>query len=182
MTQIMKLIYTISVLSFFMTTLFGQEFSMNIISAAGDYHINEEGTSISWTMGQIFNQSILGDDHLTEGFQQGKLQDQTVQRNSSKETSSPNATLKPDGTNDPTISIVAYPNPTTDKLSLTFDNTDFSNFTIHIIDLSGKHWMQQEINNTARQLIDVMQLPSGNYILQIRVHQKVIGYKKITKI
>ncbi len=168
---------------FFSSTTYGQEISISTISPSGDYVKNEAGISVSWTMGQVFDQSIFGNYHFTEGFQQGTLSQeiQAGNRASLDETPSSNTTKKLVGTTNASIEILAYPNPVVDKLNLTFDNLHLAILTIKIIDSSGKHWAQQKVNNTVHTTIDIAHLPSGNYILQIIENGKFVCYKKIIK-
>jgi len=176
----MKLIYTITMLLVslfvFPPATYGQVFSINTICSAGDAAKNEEGFSISWTMGQVFDQSILGDHHFTEGFQQGTLalETQTAIRN--------HATQKLFAATNTSTEMLAYPNPVVDNLNIAFTEPQPADLTLHIIDASGKHWAQQKVNNASHPMIDMDSLPSGHYILQIMERGRVIGCKKITKI
>lgn len=71
----MKYIYIIIILLLGLTQIvFAQNLSTrNVITAAGDYIKKENGASLSWTMGEVFSQTIIGKEHFTEGFQQGNM-------------------------------------------------------------------------------------------------------------
>lgn len=53
---------------------YSQKISRSVITVAGGYMVNEEGISVSWSMGQVFSLTTLSEQHLTEGFQQGDLE------------------------------------------------------------------------------------------------------------
>lgn len=63
-----------------------------------------------------------------------------------------------------TIPFSIYPNPTSEYISLNYDNSLLSNATITIIDYSGKIVLQ---TNSITERIDVKDLNTGIYIIQI---------------
>jgi protocatechuate 3,4-dioxygenase beta subunit len=66
--------------------------------------------------------------------------------------------------------ILVYPNPTTDKLTVTFTNTSTNNdVAINILDLTGKIVLSKTVNPSVSNniVLNVEALAVGNYILQI---------------
>lgn len=53
---------------------YGQDISRSTITTAGGFVANDEGISISWSMGEVFSLTTESEQHITEGFQQGKLE------------------------------------------------------------------------------------------------------------
>lgn len=70
----MKLILLIAIVISTISLSYSQDISRSTITTAGGYLTNEEGVSVSWSMGQVFSLTTQSDQHLTEGFQQGKLE------------------------------------------------------------------------------------------------------------
>ena len=75
-TNMKKSFAVIIFLSASITTIWAQKISMNTLTTAGDYTKNKNGVSVSWTIGEVFSQTITNDHHVTEGFQQGALERQ----------------------------------------------------------------------------------------------------------
>jgi len=69
----MKYYFTV-LFSVFILSLTAQEISRNTVTTAGDFTTNEDGVSISWSMGEVFSQTSEEDFYVTEGFQQGILE------------------------------------------------------------------------------------------------------------
>lgn len=70
MKSILLIIVTIFTFSF----SYGQDISQSTITSAGGFVTNDAGISVSWSMGQVFSLTAQSEQHLTEGFQQGKLE------------------------------------------------------------------------------------------------------------
>jgi hypothetical protein len=69
----MKYYFTI-VLAIFALGTSAQEISRNTVTTAGDYTVNKNGISISWSMGEVFSKTSEKGQYVTEGFQQGILE------------------------------------------------------------------------------------------------------------
>jgi hypothetical protein len=69
----MKSIILVIIAIFSFSFSYGQDISQSTITSAGGYVVNDAGISVSWSMGQVFNLTAQSEQHLTEGFQQGKL-------------------------------------------------------------------------------------------------------------
>ena len=79
-----------------------------------------------------------------------------------------------------TISLITYPNPTTDYLVLEF--TDYSNekMEYHLIDLNGKTIIKNSISSSKTQ-IDLNTYSKGIYFIKIIKELKEIKTFKIIK-
>ena len=150
----------------------GQQLSRSIITTAGDFSKNENGVSLSWSMGEVFSQTMLHDHHLTGGFQQG---DFTVIHKAEKEIPSDEILLSD---NNPThslqqeqpITVLVFPNRTADQLFLKFQNQNPQKATALLLDANGKTLFRQEINieNGKTQSLDhVPDLGPGVYFIQL---------------
>jgi hypothetical protein len=76
----------------------------------------------------------------------------------------------------PTLNVIAYPNPVSEKLFFEFDKvqTQSKDVKISVIDLMGKVVVTKKMNLYERPLsIDVENLPHGMYILNV----EVLGFK-----
>ncbi len=81
-------------------------------------------------------------------------------------------------------SFVAYPNPSKSLVTLDMNMNDFSNLTINITDMNGRMVKQVKTNAQpgANQIpVDLYQLRSGNYMLQVVQHDELIFTTKVTK-
>lgn len=76
-------------------------------------------------------------------------------------------------------SIAFYPNPTEDILTLFFKK-DTSGGTISLHNIAGKNWHTQTFApNTTTLTLDVQDLPSGIYVLQVHQNNGVMMNQKI---
>jgi hypothetical protein len=71
-----------------------------------------------------------------------------------------------------------HPNPTSDKLSITLNETN-TDYTVIIQDLSGKSLVQQVLKN--QDQIDIEHFKSGIYLLKISSSNHEIGTLKVVK-
>lgn len=70
----MKSILLITIAIFTYSFSYSQNISRSTITTAGGFVTNDAGISVSWSMGQVFSLTAQSEQHLTEGFQQGKLE------------------------------------------------------------------------------------------------------------
>lgn len=68
--------------------------------------------------------------------------------------------------NDISLSMSAYPNPTTDHLILKADNIDLSGMTFKLIDMNGRI-VKNEIITSNETTIDMSDLAPATYFLQV---------------
>jgi len=77
-----------------------------------------------------------------------------------------------------TQNVSIYPNPTKDKITITFDSKQFQTASILLIDVSGKALLSNTYNNTSSAVINLSSYPKGVYILKIVVDGTVC-HKKV---
>lgn len=69
----MKATLLITIIILTTSLAYSQNISLSTITTAGGYVTNDKGISVSWSIGQVFSLTTQSDQHVTEGFQQGKL-------------------------------------------------------------------------------------------------------------
>lgn len=133
--------------------------------ASGGTTATGAGGTVSFTIGQIAYTTVSG----TGGsVAQGVQQTYRVSAPTSIEEN--------------TISLKAqiYPNPATDVLMLTVENTDFKNLNYQLMDASGKLLSQDRVNRNATS-IDVSTLPNGSYFVRVLSKSKLLKTFTIIK-
>lgn len=73
------------------------------------------------------------------------------------------------------IIINCFPNPTSNKLNIYFDNQSFNTMSIKIIDIHGKIQFENKINNInadGKYAVDVSSIPDGIYFATVITDQK----------
>lgn len=79
-----------------------------------------------------------------------------------------------------TLSAVAYPNPTTDKIVLSLRNSDLTDLSYVLYDLSGRT-LSRTLVQGAETEIAMRNLPSGAYILKVNKNNAELKTFKIIK-
>ncbi len=79
------------------------------------------------------------------------------------------------------ISLLAYPNPTSDYLTLKVETASFSKLNYSLIDLSGQLVSSVEISDNTN-MIDLRNLPQSTYLLTISEDQKTIKSFQVIKL
>lgn len=160
-----------------------QHISKSINSSSGGTQVYDQGFSIEWTIGDQFFNTTIGDNHLTEGFQQGALMEVLSEKRTSEEQDEEHTETELSST----ISAVCYPNPTTDQLFLIFSENDIQDVSVSVYNLNGQQLFSQEIIvNTASPVSvnNISELPSGLYILKINCNNskpQTITFQKTTR-
>lgn len=163
-----------------------QQLSRVHLGTAGHFTKDNKGTSIDWTLGDIFSETILSKSHLTGGFQQGALvpTEEGRQRkvvDSSSETSKGNP--QQDYIQRKTNSrITIFPNPTAEQLYINLPGT--TQGTIRVFNNAGQLIIQQKIDpNTSEQLEihQVKNLSSGMYFLHLYQQKQKIHSQSFIK-
>lgn len=78
------------------------------------------------------------------------------------------------------LSITAFPNPTTDYLTLSIGNFDTKNLSFHLYDINGKMIQECKIN-VSETKISMTDLPPATYFLKVTENQKEVKTFKIVK-
>jgi hypothetical protein len=84
------------------------------------------------------------------------------------------------GNNNINLEIVAYPNPTTDFLTLNINNYDLTNFSYQLFDAGGKIIESRKITSVS-ETIRMGKLPGGIYFLRVINNNQTIKTFKIIK-
>jgi alkaline phosphatase D len=75
------------------------------------------------------------------------------------------------------VLLGAYPNPTSDLLTLQYALHKNSTVQVQVVDITGRVLFNEQINQQSegihRQSIDMSQLPAANYILVVRMNDKI---------
>lgn len=168
------------------TISYAQQISRSIITTAGDTAKSKDGNTVSWTIGDVFGQTIQKEDHLTEGFQQGLLTNKKSSKERKTQASQSIAQYEIAEIKDKiaNITLTTFPNPTTDQLFIRTKNLKTQNMFVNILDASGKIISQQNINIKEGQDISISnieQLEAGIYFLQLTDNQQPIISKQFVK-
>ena len=78
------------------------------------------------------------------------------------------------------LSVSAYPNPTSNYLTVKVENYETANLQCQIFDINGK--LLQKVNCTSNEIsIDIQDYPAANYFVKILDNKKEIKVFKIIK-
>lgn len=171
---------------FLLTTysISAQEISREILTTAGDISKNENGVSLSWTIGDVFCQTMLAEQHLTEGFQQGDLA-----KKSNKEDHN-NAHFRVNNSTSSTpevssIEVFTYPNPTTDYLILRFESEFPEIISTQVFHENGTLLIQETLQVEGGKEVILRQLQNinpGKYYIKFSKNGKTILTKPFLKV
>lgn len=149
----MKLILIIAVLCF-PFKIFSQSNSPSVISSAGEYNENAEG-SLSWTLGETVVGTVdNGTNMLSQGFQQ----------NSYTITEVPEVSMAG-------FELKIYPNPAADYVNIEGENIEIGK--IELFDISGKLIASYEVNGNSYKL-DLKEMSSAIYVLKVYNTEKIV--------
>ena len=157
----MKLLLFISFLLFCPKILFSQQ----VIPATGG-NISGSGGSVSYTIGQIAYAFLQNNSYeITQGVQQ-PFEILVLSDNGD------------DGISAPVCSV--FPNPTSDQLTIRIEEINRKDMIISLFKADGKLLLKQNITDF-ETMLPMAGLPSGIYLLEINVFDKVIRSFKIIK-
>ena len=135
-----------------------------ILTSGGD--ASGSGGSFSYSVGQIVYTTIIDSNgSMAQGVQQ---------------PFEISAVLGVDDLLGINLSLVAYPNPTTDFLNLTTANLNYKNLSYQLFDINGRLLAQKKLENNNNE-ITMKQFPSAMYFLKIFNNQKLVKLFKIIK-
>jgi len=135
-----------------------------ILTSGGD--ASGSGGSFSYSVGQIVYTTIIDSNgSMAQGVQQ---------------PFEISAVLGVDDLLGINLSLVAYPNPTTDFLNLTIANLNYKNLSYQLFDINGRLLAQKKLENNNNE-ITMKQFPSALYFLKIFNNQKLVKLFKIIK-
>ncbi|MDI3479763.1 MAG: hypothetical protein PWQ43_1230 [Rikenellaceae bacterium] len=78
------------------------------------------------------------------------------------------------------LTISAYPNPTTDYLTLSIDNFDFSNLSYQLYDMNGKLLQSEKITGNQTSIV-MSNLAPATYFVKVVQSNKEVKTFKIVK-
>ena len=161
-TKFLFCILTLSILS--ISGLHAQE---SINSAGGN--VTSSGGSVSYSVGQVFYQTSIGaNGSVSEGVQQPY------------EISVVTSIEEAKGIN---LSFTAYPNPTTDYLTLSVDNSvkiNMSKLSYQLYDMNGKLLHSQKLTESKTQ-INMCNYTPASYFVRVLSGDKCVKEFKIIK-
>lgn len=145
-----------------------QSISPSVIATAGGFASNDN-VSLSWTLGEVAVTTLTdGNIILTQGFQQPWETDPSAVFN--KELN---------------WSILTWPNPVHDQIRVRFSLDVPMDFTLEIIDLTGKMMKIRNLENVVpgQEIeVDFSFYPQGMYLMKIaskdRKYQRTIRIQK----
>jgi len=79
-----------------------------------------------------------------------------------------------------TLSVTAYPNPTTDYLTLRIDEFEISNLSFQLYDMSGKLLQSEKITGNQTSIV-MSNLVPANYFVKVTQGNKEVKTFKIIK-
>lgn len=144
-----KLIYTY-ISGFAFLVLFPNfSYAQLVLSSSGETMQNSSGT-ISYTLGElVIATQTNGTSTITQGFHQTQLVVTAISELS-----------------DPGFSIVVYPNPTHDFVTLKIEKGESRNVECVLYDALGKALLKAKFTGT-EQKVSFEQLNPGNYLIKL---------------
>lgn len=159
----MKKIVFIILLNFLFNFSKSQTISNEIISSCGN-SFSVSTYQIDFTVSDIIIETFSNQNlTLTQGFQQGNLFISEVIENNNSQ-----------------IEIIAFPNPTTNKITLDFKENFHQIYNCIIFDLNGKILFDYTIDKNIFE-IDFSNYSCGVYYLTINKNLEIIKSFKIVK-
>lgn len=158
----MRKIYGIILLFVLSATM---SFAQNAVTVSGG-EANGNSGSVSYSIGQTFYSANVGSNgQVSEGVQQPyEIYDVTEVQSVISGA----------------ISLSAFPNPTSDFLTLRIDGDYIDGLSCAMFDISGKEIMQQRITSSQTSL-DVQQLPPATYFVRVTKGKNEVKTFKIVK-
>ncbi|MCU0471980.1 MAG: T9SS type A sorting domain-containing protein [Bacteroidales bacterium] len=160
----MKRYILILITGFFTLSAVAQTYKQDVIASAGGYNVNG-ALSISWTLGETIIPTFQnGDLILTHGFQQ-QLFITAVEENLE--------TL---------VKVAIYPNPTSEMVSINFDEALDTEVTFQLINSQGKVVKADIIEATIIETqVNLQDIPEGVYYLKL-TKGKLSNVYKVVKL
>jgi hypothetical protein len=152
-----------SCITAFLVILSNAVYAQQIISSTGSIGQNSSGT-ISYTLGElVIGSQNNGNSTVTQGFHQTEIIVTVVRELS-----------------DPCLTILAYPNPTNDFITLKFENSEIQNIEYILFDLQGKLLLKEKLKNQEVK-VSFETFNPGSYFIKVLMNRKEIRTFKILK-
>ena len=161
----MKKIPLILFMAFGFNIVYSQSLKPDVIATSGSFYANSNN-SVSWTIGECIPETFANSSNkLTQGFQQGVYEINTV------------ADFTENG-----VSINLFPNPATDFVNLEILQKDIKDYSFQLFDSNGKCLKNGKITAVKSQ-IELAGFSNNTYILNVSAsNQKILKSFKIIKI
>ena len=153
---------TILILAFSVSTVSAQE----SVNATGG-NASGEGGSANYSVGQIIYTTHTGaNGSVTQGVQQPYEISVVTAIDEAKSIN---------------LSVSAYPNPTTDYLTLSIDELEISTMSYHVYDVTGKLIQSEKITGNHTTIGMNNLVPATYFVKVIQGNQEVKTFKIIKK-
>lgn len=140
-----------------------QTTSPELVSSAGDI-FNNTSYQLDWSIGELVTETYTGAQNtLTQGFHQGTYIVTSIDENPLLD-----------------FSIVAFPNPTSDFISLKVESSKVESLQFTITDISGKILQNGNFTNEPEQ-INFSSYAAGTYIVTISQNNQILKSFQIIK-
>ncbi|MFC2136673.1 T9SS type A sorting domain-containing protein [Bacteroidota bacterium] len=144
---------------------FGQSASPALIATSGNYYMNMDSISMSWSIGEVITETLESSSNiLTQGLYQ----------------TNPGTGSGPQSVDDlfvDGLDINVYPNPFSDQINIFWKNVTELNFIIEIYDLTGNLVLNKELpGKKINEKLDMSTYPASIYVLKIISDEFVKSY------
>ncbi|NOR88490.1 MAG: T9SS type A sorting domain-containing protein [Bacteroidales bacterium] len=141
---------------------YSQQISPEVIASGGD-HFENNGVSLSWTIGEPVISTLESDYTLTQGFHQDfyiiTAIDETEMEN---------------------ISVNIFPNPTKDFINIEWKSQTNEKVDIQLLDMNGRVLQEKSFNTSSDGMkINLNSFERSNYLLRITNGHQIKTYKII---
>jgi hypothetical protein len=134
-----------------------------LVSSAGESFTNTV-YNLDWSIGELVTETFTGSQNtLTQGFHQGTYTISSIEGNLVNE-----------------FKIIAFPNPTTDLISIKIESSITENLRFAVMDLTGKVLQTGEVINNNQQ-INFSNYSFGTYLVTISMNNKNVKTFQIIK-
>ena len=152
------------ILFLYILTGYGNIVAQEVVSSAGDSHINNNG-SISYTIGEPVVETFTGENNiLTQGFQQTNLVITAIDELPGLD-----------------FEISAFPNPASEIVKLRIGKESIAGMQYKLYDMNGNLLLQNRLEGAETE-IPFSDLSPAEYILIISDQNKELKSFKIVKI
>lgn len=157
-----KLMLTV-VITILSTTLWAQQpVVQQAVVSGGEYHKKDAG-SISWSLGETAVSTLAeGEYIITQGFQQSKLRVTAIDEELYV-----------------TISITAYPNPTSSNLFIAVDG-EIANLKYEVYNVNGFNIAGNIFDSNPQEIV-FAHFNSGVYLIRVQLNNQTIKTFRVVK-
>jgi hypothetical protein len=147
-------------------------FSLSTVSAQESINTtgsnaSGSGGSASYSVGQVAYQTYTGTNgSVAEGVQQPFEISEVTGLEEAKGI---------------TLSVSAYPNPTTDYLTLSIDKFDFANLSYQLYDMQGKLLQSEKITGNQTSIVMSNLVPATYFVRVIQNNKEVKTFKIVKR-